>query len=44
MAYAGIMTALILWLIKAVMGLRVDADAEKMGLDVSQHGEMLGTH
>jgi ammonium transporter, Amt family len=44
MAYAGIMTALILWLIKAVMGLRVDADAEKMGLDVSQHGEMLGTY
>jgi ammonium transporter, Amt family len=44
MAYAGIMTALILWLIKAVMGLRVDADSEKMGLDVSQHGEMLGTH
>jgi Amt family ammonium transporter len=43
MAYAGIMTALILWLIKIVIGLRVDADSEKMGLDVSQHGEMLGS-
>jgi ammonium transporter, Amt family len=44
MAYAGIMTALILWVIKAVIGLRVDADSEKMGLDVSQHGEMLGSN
>jgi ammonium transporter, Amt family len=44
MAYAGIMTAIILWLIKATIGLRVDADSEKMGLDVSQHGEMLGSN
>jgi ammonium transporter, Amt family len=44
MAYAGIMTALILWVIKAVIGLRVDVDSEKMGLDVSQHGEMLGSN
>ncbi len=44
MAYAGIVTALILWLINAVIGLRVDADSEKMGLDVSQHGEMLGSN
>jgi ammonium transporter, Amt family len=43
MVYSGIMTALILWLINAVIGLRVDADSEKMGLDVSQHGEMLGS-
>jgi ammonium transporter, Amt family len=43
MVYAGIVTALILWLINAVIGLRVDADSEKMGLDVSQHGEMLGS-
>ncbi len=44
MAYAAIMTAMILWVIKAVIGLRVDADSEKMGLDVSQHGEMLGSN
>lgn len=44
MAYAGIMTAIILWFIKLLIGLRVDADSEKMGLDVSQHGEMLGTN
>ena len=41
MAYAGIVTGLILWLIKVTLGLRVDRDSEKMGLDVSQHGEML---
>ena len=44
MAYAGLMTAFILWIIKATIGLRVDADSEKMGLDVSQHGEMLGSN
>jgi ammonium transporter, Amt family len=44
MAYAGIVTAVILWLIKVTLGLRVDKDAEKMGLDVSQHGEMLSAN
>jgi ammonium transporter, Amt family len=44
MAYAGVMTWLILWLIKLTMGLRVSEDSEKMGLDVSQHGEMLSSH
>jgi Amt family ammonium transporter len=41
MAYAGVMTWIILKLISVVLNLRVDAEAEKVGLDVAQHGEML---
>lgn len=40
-AYAGAATWLILVLVKFLVGLRVDPQAEKIGLDVSQHGEML---
>lgn len=41
MAYAGAATWVILMLVKLMTGLRVDAAAEKVGLDASQHGEML---
>jgi ammonium transporter, Amt family len=41
MAYAGVVTWIILKLISVVLSLRVDAESEKVGLDVAQHGEML---
>jgi len=39
--YSGIASALILWLVNMVFGLRVNAHAEREGLDLSQHGERL---
>ena len=36
---AGIGTYIILMIVKAVVGLRVDEEAEESGLDISQHGE-----
>ena len=41
MAYAGGMTWLILKVISIVVPLRVGQTEEKVGLDISQHGEML---
>jgi len=41
MAYAASMTAVILFVIKITIGLRVDEKSERMGLDISQHGEMV---
>ncbi|MES2946052.1 MAG: ammonium transporter [Pseudomonadota bacterium] len=41
MTYAGMATWLILLVVGPIAGLRVDAESEKIGLDVSQHGEML---
>jgi ammonium transporter, Amt family len=41
MAYAGAMTWLILQAIKLVMRLRVNAEHERVGLDIAEHGEML---
>ncbi len=38
-AYSGIMTFIIFMIIKAVVGIRVDAEEESVGLDESQHGE-----
>jgi Amt family ammonium transporter len=38
-AFAAVGTAVILLVLKAVMGLRVTRDEESMGLDVSQHTE-----
>ena len=38
-AFAGIGTFLILSLLKVVMGLRVTAEEEQLGLDMSQHSE-----
>jgi Amt family ammonium transporter len=40
-AYSGIMTALILAVVKMFIGLRVGAGEERAGLDLSQHGEQL---
>jgi Amt family ammonium transporter len=38
-AYSGIMTFVIFMFIKGIIGVRVDAEDEVMGLDESQHGE-----
>jgi Amt family ammonium transporter len=38
-AYSGFMTFLIFMVIKAIIGIRADADQEMVGLDESQHGE-----
>ena len=38
-AYAAVGTLILGLLIKAVMGLRADPEAEEMGLDLTQHGE-----
>jgi Amt family ammonium transporter len=37
--YTGVVTAIIFMIIKAFVGLRVDAEEEIEGLDESQHGE-----
>ncbi|MFN4319885.1 MAG: ammonium transporter [Aquificaceae bacterium] len=37
--YVAVATAIILFIIKALVGLRVDPDSEVSGLDESQHGE-----
>jgi Amt family ammonium transporter len=37
--YSGIMTFIIFMVIKVVIGIRVDAEEEAVGLDESQHGE-----
>lgn len=37
--YSGILTAIILFVVKAITGLRVSEDEEVEGLDSSQHGE-----
>jgi len=44
MAYAAAATWIILLVVKPLAGLRVDSDSEKVGLDVSQHGEMLSSN
>lgn len=41
MAYAGAATWIILQVVRLMAGLRVNDAAEKVGLDASQHGEML---
>ena len=38
-AWAFIVTAIILWVIKLIMGLRVDDNDEQIGLDLTEHGE-----
>jgi Amt family ammonium transporter len=42
MAYSAVMTALLLWLVRLAVSLRVDEADEVQGLDVSQHREHLG--
>ena len=39
LVYSGVMTALLLWLVKLVIGLRLTERQEQEGLDLSQHGE-----
>jgi Amt family ammonium transporter len=39
LAYSGIMTFVLFMIIKAIVGIRVDAEEEVTGLDESQHGE-----
>ena len=41
LAYAGSMTAVIMLVVKLVVGLRVDEKSERLGLDITQHGEMI---
>jgi Amt family ammonium transporter len=38
-AFAMIVTAIILSILKATMGLRVSDEEERMGLDLTQHNE-----
>ena len=38
-AYSAILTFIILKVIDLVIGIRVESDDERMGLDLSQHGE-----
>jgi Amt family ammonium transporter len=40
--YSGAMSLALLWLTKVIVGLRVDDNAELVGLDVSQHREHIG--
>ncbi len=39
LVYSGVMTFVIFMIIKLIVGLRVDAEDETVGLDESQHGE-----
>jgi len=41
LGYSAVMSLLILCVVKWTMGLRVDAEAEFTGLDLSQHGEQI---
>jgi Amt family ammonium transporter len=43
-AFAGIGTLVILQVVKATVGLRVDADEESQGLDLSEHSETAYIH
>ena len=40
-AYSAVLTFIILKVIDLVIGIRVEADDERMGLDLSQHGERI---
>ena len=41
--YSGVMSLLLLWITKLLVGLRVDPQSEQEGLDISQHREHMGT-
>ncbi len=41
--YSGVMSAVLLWVTKVIVGLRVDDASEVTGLDVTQHREHMGT-
>ena len=38
-AYSAVLTFVILKVIDLIIGIRVSSDDERMGLDLSQHGE-----
>ena len=40
--YSAVATALVLFIVRAVMGLRVGEEAELVGLDLAEHREKLG--
>ena len=41
--YSGVMSAVLLWVAKVMVGLRVDETSEVTGLDITQHRERMGT-
>jgi Amt family ammonium transporter len=41
LVYSGVMTLIILMVVKAIMGLRVTEDEEREGLDIVLHGEQI---
>jgi Amt family ammonium transporter len=41
--YSGLMSWVLLWVTRGVVGMRVNASAEQTGLDISLHREQLGT-
>lgn len=43
MLYSLVMTALLLWVTKLIVGLRVDEQSELTGLDIAQHRERIGS-
>lgn len=43
MAYSAVATAVILWVVNMLVGLRVSGVEERVGLDLAQHGETLQT-
>ncbi len=38
MVYSAVVTLVILYVIKAIVGLRASEDVEMVGLDISEHG------
>jgi len=43
LAYGAVMSAVLLIVIRKLVGLRVDESAEQTGLDIAQHRERIGT-
>jgi Amt family ammonium transporter len=41
LVYSGLMTGFLLWLTRIIVGLRVDENAEAVGMDISQHREQI---
>jgi Amt family ammonium transporter len=42
LAYSAIGTAVLLGVTRVIVGLRVDEQAEQVGLDIAQHRERIG--
>jgi len=41
LVYSGVMTGVLLWLTRIIVGLRADENAESDGMDISQHREQI---